>query len=259
MPSNYRSLKKSFLILSISLLFLAQQAQAQINVKGTVFDSTGVFPVQFVSVLSSNGVGTLTDVNGDYSILLNETDSIWFSYLNKPTKRFAVKDIKTPFAFNIAIQSYIQMLPEARVRNRNYRQDSLQNRLDYARIFDYQKPGLSVNMANGSVGLGLEDLINSFRFKRNRRLQSFQDRLITQEQEGFVKNRFNKLLVRRITKEDNDSILNEFMLLYQPSYLFTVRADDYNFHKYVKDSWERYNLGLRATPLWREGLTNEEE
>lgn len=231
--------------------------QAQVTVKGTVFDSSGVYPIQFVSVLSSGGGGAVTDVNGEYSIRLNENDSIWFSYLSKPTKKFAVKDIKTPYAFNISVQTYIPILPEAWVRSRNYRQDSLQNRMDYAKIFEFQKPGLSVTMSNGTAGIGLEDLINSFRFKRNRRTLAFQDRLIDQEQEGFIKYRFSKLLVRRITGEDNDSVLNRFMLMYQPSYLFTSRADDYTFHKYVKDSWERFKLGLRATPLWREGMTED--
>lgn len=251
-------MKKILSIFIVAAFGIAQQASAQINIKGTVFDSSGAYPVQFVSVLSSRGAGTITDVNGDYSIPLYETDSIWFSYLNKPTRRFAVKDIKTPYAFNIAIQTYIPVLPEARVRNRNYRQDSLQNRADYAKIFEFQKPGLSVAMGNGSVGIGLEDLINSFRFKKNRRTLAFQERLIHQEQEGFIKYRFSKLLVRRITQEESDSVLNHFMLMYQPSYLFTARADDYTFHKYIKDSWARYQRGLRASPLWREGETGEQ-
>lgn len=227
------------------------------NVKGQVLDSTGMYPIHMVSVLSSRGSGTLTDSNGYYSILLNEADSIWFSYLNKPTKRFVVKDIKTPYAFNIAIQTFIPILPEVKTRNRNYRQDSLQNREDYAKIFNYSKPGVSIVSGNGTVGVGLEDLINSFRFKKNKRTLAFQDRLITQEQEGFVKYRFSKLLVRRITQETDDTELNKFMLMYQPSYLFTVRADDYNFHKYVKDSWARYKRGYKPTGIWLEGETSE--
>lgn len=227
------------------------------TVKGQVLDSSGRYPIQQVSVLTSRGSGTITDSNGHYNIFLNEADSIWFSYLNKPTKKFAVKDIKTPFAFNIAIQTFIPILPEVKTRSRNYRQDSLQNREDYAKIFNYQKPGVSVTMANGTAGVGLEDLINSFRFKKNRRTLAFQDRLITQEREGYIKFRFSKLLVRRITQETDDTELNKFMLMYQPSYLFTTRADDYVFHKYVKDSWARYKRGYKPTPIWLEGETSE--
>lgn len=250
-------IKRYFIILCICLSGVCQQAIAQVNIKGLVLDSSGLYPIQSVSVLSSHGSGTLTDSNGHYSILLSESDSIWFSYLNKPTKKFAVKDIKTPFAFNIAIQTYIPILPEARTRNRNYRQDSLQNRQDYAKIFNYDKPGLSVVSGNGTVGIGLEDLVNSFKFRQNKRTLAFQERLIYQEQEGYVKYRFSKLLVRRITQAEDEEELNTFMLMYQPSYLFTMRADDYTFHKYVKDSWERYKLGLRPTPLWREGETSK--
>lgn len=216
-------------------------------------DSTGQYPIQAVSVISSRGSGTTTNANGLYSITLNETDSVWFSYLNKPTRKFAVKDIKTPYAFNISIQTYIPVLPEAKIRSRDYRRDSLQNREDYAKIFGFQKPGISVVSGNGNVGIGLEDLINSFKFGKNKRTMAFQNRLIAQEQDGYVKHRFSKLLVRRLTEETNDTILNRFMLMYQPSYLFTARADDYTFYKYVKDSWARFQQGLRPTPIWREG------
>ena len=245
------------IILLLCLSGVWQQALAQVNVKGQVLDSTGMYPILAVSVLSSRGRGAVTDSNGRYNILLSETDSLWFSYLNKPTRKFAVKDIKTPFAFDIAIQTYSPNLPEARTRSRDYRQDSLQNRQEYAKIFNYEKPGISIVSGNGGVGIGLEDLINSFRFKKNKRTLAFQDRLITQEQEGYIKFRFSKLLVRRITQETDDIELNRFMLMYQPAYLFTTRADDYTFHKYVKDSWERYKRGYKPTPLWREGMTEE--
>ena len=250
-------LNKYCFILFICLSGIWHQATAQVTVKGEVFDSSGRYPIQRVSVLSSRGGGTVTDSNGHYSIILSEADSIWFSYLNKPTKKFLVKDIKTPYAFNIAIQTFIPILPEVRTRNRYYRQDSLQNRQDYAKIFNYEKPGVSITMSNGTAGIGLEDMINSFRFKKNKRTLAFQDRLITQEQEGYVKYRFSKLLVRRITQETDDAELNKFMFMYQPSYLFTARADDYTFHKYVKDSWARYKRGYKPTTLWLEGETSD--
>ncbi|ULT44459.1 carboxypeptidase-like regulatory domain-containing protein [Niabella defluvii] len=88
-----------------------QGAGAQITVKGTVFDSSGIYPVQAVSVLSTNGAGGVTDANGDYSIRVNETDSIWFSYLNKPTRKFLVSSIKTPYAFNISCKHLLLYYP----------------------------------------------------------------------------------------------------------------------------------------------------
>ncbi len=234
--------------------------QAQITVKGTVFDSSGTYPVQGVSVLSTNGVGTSTDALGDYSIRVNETDSIWFSYLNKPTRKFLVKSIKTPYAFNISLQTFITLLPGVKARVKDYKRDSIQNRQDYAKYFDYQKPGLKVSsLSDGSVGFDLNEIINSFRFGRNKRLSMFQNRLITQEQEAFIQHRFSKSLIRRITGANNDSTISQFIIYYQPSFLFTSTAADYTFHKYIKDSYERFTSGLMPTPLWLEGATGDED
>ncbi|GAB3014685.1 hypothetical protein GCM10027051_17750 [Niabella terrae] len=250
--------------IGIILAFIAgglsqQTAAQQVTLKGTVFDSTGTYPIELVSVISSDGSGTVTNRYGDYNLTVHESDSIWFSYLNKPTRKFAVKDIKTPFSFDISLQTYIPILPEARVRNPNYRQDSLQNRQDYAKVFNYRKPGLgTVTNNDGTAGLDLDGIINSFRFRKNRQMQSFQDRLISEERESYVRHRFSKALIRRITQEDRDSVINQFILQYLPSYLFTSMANDYTFHKYIKDSYERFKTGQPASPLWREGATGEE-
>ncbi|GAB3419169.1 hypothetical protein [Niabella aquatica] len=247
----------------VILLFVcgicAQKVNAQVTVKGTVFDSSGIYPVQFVSVLSTSGTGAITDNNGDYSITVSEQDSIWFSYLEKPTRKFAVKSIKAPYAFNISLQTFVKLLPGVKARIKDYRRDSIQNRQDYAKYFDYQKPGLKVSsLSDGTVGFDLDEIINSFRFKRNRQMLSFQNRLISQEQDAFIKHRFSKALIRRITQVDNDSTISRFIMLYQPSFLFTSTANDYTFHKYIKDSYERFKRGLVPSPLWLEGATSDE-
>jgi hypothetical protein len=36
-------------------------------------------------------------------------------------------------------------LPEVKVRNRYYKFDSLQNRKDYAKIFEFKKPGIRLS------------------------------------------------------------------------------------------------------------------
>ena len=248
-----------FCILLMAAVFGTGVAGAQVIIRGTVFDSTGVYPVQSVSVLSTSGSGTTTDANGDYSIHVNEIDSIWFSYLNKPTRKFAVKSIRSPYGFNISLQTFVVLMPGVKARNRNYRRDSLQNRIDYAKIFDYERPGLRVSSFNdGSVGFDLDAIINSFRFRKNKSMLSFQNRLITEEQRGYVRHRFSKSLVRRVTPMDNDSLITQFIEIYLPSYLFASTASDYTFHKYVKDSYARYRMGMMPTPLWLEGATGDE-
>ncbi|MFT3903157.1 MAG: hypothetical protein QM727_08280 [Niabella sp.] len=236
------------------LLLAGLGTSAQVQISGTVYDSLGYYPVPSVSVLTSQGSGTVTDANGKYKVTVSEKDSIWFSYLNKPTRKFAVRDIAMPYAFDISLKIFIPVLPNVRVQQRNYRQDSLENRLEYQRIFDFQKPGLSTNMSrDGMAGFDLVELINAFRVTRNRNTLAFQKRLIAEEQDGYVLHRFSKALIRRLTTLTDDAMIDMFIDMYKPSYLFATQADEYTFQKYIKDSFARFEKGLMPTPMWKEG------
>ncbi len=226
-------------------------ASAQYKIRGTVYDSTHNYVIQSVSVLSTSGTGTVTDANGYYEIEVNERDSIWFSYLNKPTIKFPVLKIVNPLNFEISIQVNVTTLKEVKIRPKNYRLDSLQNRQDYAKVFDYKKPTIkTVTPSYGqAAGFDLNAIISMFQFKKNRQTLSFQKRLLAQEQEKFVDHRFSKGLVLRLTGL-TDSARDVFMRIYRPSYFFSVRADEYTFQKFIKDSYERYKKGLPPEDIW---------
>ena len=235
------------------ILFKSTPAFAQYKIRGTVYDSTRNYPVELVTVLSTSGRGTVTNSKGEYEIEVSEKDSIWFSYLNKPTIKFPVLKITTPFSFDISLQVNIPVLKEVKIRQRNYREDSIQNREDYAKIFNYRKPGLRAVTPQYGAGAGFDvnEIINAFRFKRNRSIQSFQKRLLAQEQDKFIDHRFNKGLVRRLTLL-TDAALDSFMLIYRPSYEFTLISGEYEFQKWIKDSGERFKKGLPPESVWRE-------
>jgi len=249
---RFRILQILFIVLLLSF-FKTTTVFGQYKIRGTVYDSTRTYPVELVTVLSTSGKGTITNADGHYEIEVSEKDSIWFSYLNKPTIKFPVLKIATPFSFDISLQVNVPVLKEIRIRQRNYRQDSLQNREDYAKIFNYRKPGLSVvtPQYGQAAGFDVNEIINAFRFKRNRSIQSFQKRLLAQEQEKFIDHRFNKGLVRRLTSLP-DNALDSFMIIYRPSYQFAIFSGDYDFQKYIKDSAERFKKGLPPEPMWRE-------
>jgi hypothetical protein len=86
--------KFSVYIIIIACCFIASKAGAQsFKLRGTVYDSTKTYPVISVSVLTTSGKGTITDLYGHYEIDVTETDSVWFSYLNKPTIKYVVGKI----------------------------------------------------------------------------------------------------------------------------------------------------------------------
>ena len=67
----------------------------------------------------------------------------------------------------------------------------------------------------------------------------FQQRLILQEQDKFIDHRFNKQLVRRLTNLTGED-LDSFMVIYRPSYEFTLLTSDYDFQSYIKKCYEQF-------------------
>ena len=208
---------------------------AQVQVKGTVYDVTQRIPLDGVSVLSTTGRGTSTDSNGHYSIMLPHKDSIYFSYIGKPTKPVAVKDITHPWDFNMSLHVTSGLLPTVIVRPKSYRLDSMQNRADYAKIFNFQKPNplKTINTgAGGVVGMDPNEIINMFRFKRNRRILAFQNRLMQQEQDKYINHRYNKAIVKKLTGLQGTA-LDTFMVRYRPDYYFVQACNDLELYQYI--------------------------
>jgi plasmid maintenance system killer protein len=237
-------------------MLLGVLADAQLyKVRGYVYDSSRNYPLEAVSVIASSGKGTTTNADGYYIIEVNENDSIWFSYLNKATIKFPVLKITNVMEFDISLHVNVPTLKEVKIKPRNYRFDSLQNRKDYAKIFDFQKPKLKTVTPQYGAGVGfdLDEIINMFRFKRNRSIESFQKRLLLEEEDKYISYRFNKALVRRLTQL-NGAALDSFMFAFRPSYIFTKFAGDYEFQYYIKEALYRFKHGLRPA-----GMRNEEE
>ena len=208
---------------------------SQSKISGTVYDASRSIPLESVSVLTTSGIGTMTDSMGRYTIEVNETDSIYFSYLNKPTGKFPVRAIPNIYQFDISLHVPVAELPVVKVKLPNYRRDSLQNRRDYAKIFNYEKPGIGVASGQGGAGVGLDlnEFINMFKFRQNRRMMAFKKRLILEEQDKFIDHRFSRAIVKKITGFNADS-LNNFMVLYRPSYEFAQVSNEYEFLEYIK-------------------------
>lgn len=223
----------------LSFLFLAAlSSTAQFIVTGTVYDSTRVIPVKDVLVQASNGNRVITDTLGVYAIAVTDNDSLTFIYNNKPTAKFAVSQVPDIGQFNISlhvrVQEKFQTMKEVKVYSKNYRQDSIENRLYYNKLFNYDRPGVatSINPGSGTVGMDLDEFINIFRFRRNKQLKKMQDRLLDQEEENYIKYRFNKLTVKRITRLEGAD-LDNFMRMYRPTFEFTQMANTVEFYQYI--------------------------
>ena len=242
---------------------MANVASAQFTtVSGTIYDITARRPIEAVAVLSTSGRGTITDSVGRYSLTVKKTDSIWFSLIGKTTMKYAVDTISNLSGFDIMLHIKATQLPEVTVRNRYYRFDSIQNRNDYAKVFNFRKPSLQIinnltyNTTPGvTAGLDINEIINMFRFKRNRQILALQRRLLQQEQDAYIDHRFKKLFVIKLTGLSGVA-LDSFMVAYRPDYEFLLTLNDLEFGYYIERCFDLYK---QHKPSPFKGLYKKEE
>jgi hypothetical protein len=229
---------------------------AQTTVSGIVLDKSKTNYVEAVSVMTTSGKVTFTDSLGRYSIATKKEDSLYFVYNNKPTQKFAVGTIPNPDQFDISIhlnvKSRFTVLKEVIVYTKTYKTDSLENRQNYAEAFSYHKPRIETSIVpGGGVGLDANELINMFRFKRNKRLKKFQLMLEAEEQEKYVNYRFSKKFVKRITQLTSPA-LDSFLIWYRPSYTFTSTSSEIEFNQYVLNASYHFKQIMGIGPAKKE-------
>ncbi len=257
------NLRLPILILSCIIYSSAANAQTK-TISGNVYDATKRTPLEAVSVITTKGLGTITDSLGYYHISLTEKDTLYFSYLGKGTNKFAVKDITTPHQFDISLQVTVNELPTVTIKTRNYILDSLQNRKDYEKAFNYKKPRLETTSEGN---LSVTSIINLFRKKKMRQMMSLQKRLVDQEQDKYIDKRYSKRLVLKLTGL-KDSTLENFMRTYRPGYHYVLSLNDLELGLYIQNCYKHYTLiqqgvqtpnPVRLSQLYERYFQEEEE
>jgi hypothetical protein len=237
----YFQLSKLFLHI-VLLLVIGTAASAQVQLSGTVFDSTKRNLVEGVQIICTCGTMSFTDSVGNYSIFVGEQDSVFFFYRNKPTQLFSVSSIRNPGSFDISLALYVpgryKRLQDIIVYGNTRRQDSIENRMQYDKIFNYDRGGLrtsSIAPESGfGAGLDLNALIGLFSFRKNRSMARFQQRLIREEQDRYIDYRFNKTIVQRLTTLTDGPALDRFMIEYRPEYELLTTVLDIELYLYIQ-------------------------
>ena len=226
-------------------------AEGQGTISGTVSDHFSRKPLDAVTIQTSSGQHAISDSLGRYTISVLRKDSVWFSYFSKQTMKYPVDTITHPQSFDIALYVDAQWLPEVRVTTKNYKLDSIENRQTYAKGFNYRKPGVRFSQSTpsaqsyvpGSVtaALDLDEIINAFRFRRNRQMVAFQQRLIQDEQDKYIDHRYSKYLVKKLTNLDGKE-LDDFMAFYRPGYDEVQMMNDLELGYYIEQCFYNYQF-----------------
>ena len=245
-------------ILLLLLVLLCREGVAQQVIKGTVYDKQARYGVPQVSVLSSSGIGTMTDSLGHYTLKVPDNDSIYFSYLNKISSKFPVKQIPPDQPFDISLPVSVDMLPSVTVHQPSYHMDSLANRKEYQKVFDYDPNYLGTPGSGFGMGIGFDLIFNARKIKR---MERFRARLEREERDKYVDHRFTKALVKRITGLTPPA-LDSFMVEYRPSYEQLQSFEtDYDYYKYIKafagyfkNQWYKDHPGEMSDSTFRTNL-----
>lgn len=235
---------------------LSVQSQAQ-KLHGTVYDFFSKRPLESVTVQTSSGMNTITDSLGKFTITVSKNDSVWFTFLSKRTLQYPVDTIANLSNFEIALYVEAAWLPAVKVHSSNYTLDSLQNRIEYAKVFNFRKPGLKFTSQSPSsyvpgsftAGIDLDELINAFRFRRNRQLQTMQERLIEQEHEKYVNHRYTKYLVQNLTSLSG-AALDSFIAVSKPSYELLITMNDIELGYYIQQIYKVYQSNSSRDSLY---------
>ena len=163
--------------------------------------------------------------------------------------KYVIDTITHPQSFDIALYVDVRWLPEVRVKTKDYKLDSIENRQTYAKAFNYRKGGVrfsqstptASNYVPGSVtaALDLDEIINAFRFKRNRQMLALQQRLLQDEQDKYIDHRYSKYLVKKLTSLDGKE-LDDFMNFYRPDYYELQSMNDLELGYYIEQCFKNY-------------------
>jgi len=213
------------------LVLLHVVASGQVQIRGTVYERTARYGMSGVSVMSNSGAGTVTDSLGHYSIRLPATDSISFSYQGKATQKFPVKDIPFNRPFDMSLHVDIKVLQTVEIKQNSYRVDSMLNREEYRKVFDFAPEYIT----SGGMGVGVS-IDALFNMRKIKRMEAFREKLEQIERDKYIDHRFNASLVKKLTGLQPPA-LEAFMLEYRPSYeMLQHFQTEYDYYQYIKEN-----------------------
>jgi CarboxypepD_reg-like domain len=232
---------KYLLLLSILLASLCSYGQ---NITGTVVDKATKLPISGATV-SVGFVKIHTNSFGKFEIatpVLNDSlKVVHFAY-----KTYVVITNKAITTLFIELQPKVISLNEVVVRgDRDFKKDSINNRIEYAKQFNYTGPKV-MDAFTGNPNKQPGELISinpllliAALTKKSTPEYKFNKILIRDEQADYIDRKFNRGTAAQVTGLKGDT-LKEFLTRYRPPYKFAKKATDYEMDIYIKESFRKF-------------------
>jgi len=241
-------------LLLLIVLFTCCSSYGQ-KITGIVIDKTTKQPINgaLVNLGSSK---TYTNTSGVFEIIntaLNDSlKVVHFAY-----KTYTISISKAITTLHIELEPTVISLNIVTVNgDRNFKKDSIENRIAYAKQFNYKGPTImdaftgNPNKQPGEL-ISINPLLLIAAFtKKSTPEYKFNKILIRDEHEQYVDEKFNKGIVSRITGLSGDT-LSVFLTQYRPTYQFVLKATDYDMEVCIKESFKRFenDVGTSSDPF----------
>jgi len=224
--------------LLILLLFSCANVKAQV-ITGQVLADTSDQPLT-ATITNHSGHQTSSNAIGEFTIPVSGIgDTLKIFAMGYKPYFYIVKTLKQELIVIRLTQTSVMLKGVAIKALRDHKKDSIANRKDYVRVFNYQPPKLTNaftgNPSNVPFAFVSIDLITLFQAinKKNDQTYKFKRQLLLDEQADYIATRFNRGLVTRLTQLKGDS-LNQFMVQYYPTAEWVKKTSDYDIIQYIR-------------------------
>jgi len=220
------------------------------TITGLVINKTNKQPINN-ALVTLGTAKTYTNTLGMFEIPANNiTDSLRIThFVYKPV----VVSAKTTAVLRIEMEPATISLDAVTIHGtRDFKQDSLDNRLAYARQFNYRAPQLKdafsadANKQPGELlSINLLTVVDVLT-KKSTPEYKFNKILLNDEHAAIVDHKFNRGNVGRITGLKDDT-LSTFLVNYRPNYEFARKATDYDMEVYIRKCFKEFKQdGMNA-------------
>ena len=184
-----------------------------------------------------------SDLGGNYRIAATAGDTVIFSSAGYLPDTFFLSSSAPADGYNILLIPNVVALPTVEIDELSkYEADSIERRKDYAFILDKKHPVKLMNEKRQEDAPGLNFSPIGYFSKGEKQKRKLRQRVIEEDEEEYINARFPRARVAFLSKLTGDS-LNQFMLLYRPSYKFCRATDNQKMFLYINDKIVLFRQG----------------
>lgn len=218
----------------IGLLCVIKSEAQQITLKGTIYSSDSISVMPFAYVINTRtGQGQLSDVNGQFSIAANLTDSVLFSFIGYQRLKMPVKTLyieinklckvimkETTYKINQVVVSEFKLKP--------YERDYMKRVISNSKL-------KTINAVESPISALYMEF--SKKGKEQKKLAKIFEEIFIQEEVG---KKFNGETLRKLTGDETIDFEKFRKYCYYLSNDFIINTEGYDLYYRVMDCYYRW-------------------